>query len=394
MLRRPDMASTAETRCSALFPLGDPVIDRTSLLHRLPTLLKVTCCWLVAPLADVQAASPPSAYVFSTAVSSDTPVPDRPGTTFAISNSAPAPAIDGNFVVFFENSYTAVLWSVNTTTGQYTRLADTTTAVPGGIGTFNSFNSYEVFNGVVVFSAAGASDPRGLFSVPVTGGAMTKLIDLNTPVPGGTGTLSFDSGGGPYYRVNDGGVLFSASNGVYLVPAKGGAVTRISDGTTHTGGGAYNPSFGDESAGLAALTCYDSSVYGRSYLYTAPATGLTSDGNGNAINAPFIAGVGSPIPDQTAGDIFQLGVGGDVRVSAGTIVFHGERRRTHERDFRQQHSRHLFLGERGLDHAGGHEHTGATGRGNLHRAELRHADARRQRPGIPRRGNRFPGHGR
>ena len=264
----------------------------------------------------------PSAYNFAAVVTSDTPVPDRPGTTFAIANSTPAPAIDGNYVVFFESFYTSVLWSVNTVTGQFTRLADTTTAVPGGTSTFDSFNSYQVFNGVVVFSAAGASDPRGLFSVPVTGGVITKLVDLNTSVPGGTTPLSFDANAGPYYRLNDGGVLFGASNGVYLVPATGGAVTRISDATTHTGGNdAYNPSFGDESAGLAALTCYDTSVYGRAYLYTGLTSGFTSDGNGNATNATFITGLGSPIPDETAGDIFQLGVGNDVRVSQGTVIF-------------------------------------------------------------------------
>ena len=193
-------------------------------------------------------------------------MPDRPGTTFAINNGAPAPAIDGNNVVFMENSGTSVLWSVNTVTGVFTRLADTTTAVPGGTSAFDSFNSYQLYNGVVVFSAAGANDPRGLFSVPVTGGIVTKLIDLNTPVPGGTGTLSFDAFNGPYYRFNDGNVLFSASGGVYLVPAAGGTITRISDNTTRPGGNAAQ--LGDQSGGLAALSFEDGSVYGRTYLYT------------------------------------------------------------------------------------------------------------------------------
>ena len=196
-------------------------------MFRRNLLLFASLTAVYAPHAAAQTSNAlPSAYTFSTVVSSNTPVPDRPGTTFAIVNGSPAPAIDGNYVVFFESFYTAVLWSVNTTTGQFTRLADTTTAVPGGTSAFNSFNSYQVFNGAVVFSAAGSSDPRGLFSVPVTGGAITKLVDLNTPVPGGTGTLNFDSSGGPNYRVNDGGVLFGAYSGVYLVPATGGAVAR------------------------------------------------------------------------------------------------------------------------------------------------------------------------
>jgi hypothetical protein len=262
--------------------------------------------------------APPSPYLYSYAVTSNTPVPDRPGTTFAINGGSPGPAIDGNYLAFMETNGVSVLWSLNTVTGVFTRLADTTTTVPGGTSQFDSFNSFELFNGVVVFSAAGTSDPRGLFSVPVTGGAITKLIDLNTPVPNGTGTLAFDSNEGPYYRINDGGVLFGANTGAYIVPAAGGTVTRIADRSNSPLG--YYPLFGDESAGLTALLTANGDVFGDTFLYAVPTTGVTL----NPANFTLIAGEGTAVPGSTTGNTFGSQVGVDMRVEKGTVVFTGQ----------------------------------------------------------------------
>ncbi len=292
-------------------------------VRRRALLLSATLWFLLlASHSRAQTANlPPPPYTFTEVVSRHTVVPGAPGTTFDIGFTTPA--ISGNVAVFFDNPKSAI-FAVNIVTKAVTRLVDKTTLVPGGIGVFDTFVAFQLVDGVVVFYGGDASDGRGLFSVPATGGAITKLIDANTPMPGGgSTTFNFNTEYGPAYRLNAGAVLFAASNGIYLIPATGGAITRVSDSTTQLNNGAYNPSYGDQSGGLAALVAFDSSVYGRSYLYTAPTSGLTLDANGHVNNATFVAGTGSPIPDDTTGDIFQLGVGHVVRSEGDTVVFTG-----------------------------------------------------------------------
>lgn len=66
------------------------------------------------------------------------------------------------------------------------RIADTTTPIPGGIGNFTEFDSatWSVFRG------RGAGGQEGLYFHNSVTSALSKVVDRNTPIPGGTGTFT------------------------------------------------------------------------------------------------------------------------------------------------------------------------------------------------------------
>src|SRR5207248_10223054 len=80
------------------------------------------------------------------------------------------------------------------------RIADTSTAIPGGTGTFTSFTHpgippNPVISGYnVVFFGAGSGGQQGIYRVlpqdPVIPGNPVKVVDLNTAIPGGSGNFT------------------------------------------------------------------------------------------------------------------------------------------------------------------------------------------------------------
>ncbi len=98
-----------------------------------------------------------------------------------------------------------------------TRIADTTTPIPNGVGNFTFFDRDEnaIFNGEVVFNGQGSNNQRGLYST--FGGGLTRVVDATTPTPGGSGTLE---------PLED--------------PALGGSVTTFGSGDSGGGEGIYS----------------------------------------------------------------------------------------------------------------------------------------------------------
>ncbi|MFM9994272.1 MAG: hypothetical protein ACKVU4_00565 [Phycisphaerales bacterium] len=70
--------------------------------------------------------------------------------------------------------------------GALSIIADKSTLIPGGAGTFTNFFDCSLDQGRLAFSAEGASNQHGLYLAD-TGGALTRLYDSNTVVPGGNG---------------------------------------------------------------------------------------------------------------------------------------------------------------------------------------------------------------
>src|SRR4051794_36626228 len=70
----------------------------------------------------------------------------------------------------------------------FTFVADTNTAIPGGTDNFAATGAPAVSGGVVTFRGTGSSGQQGLYSG--SGGALTRLVDLNTAIPGGTGNFT------------------------------------------------------------------------------------------------------------------------------------------------------------------------------------------------------------
>ena len=73
--------------------------------------------------------------------------------------------------------------------GSHHTVADINTPIPGGTGSFSSFGDPAIDAGHVAFVGAGPNGQSGIYSD--LGGTLTALVDRNTPVPGGGQFLYF-----------------------------------------------------------------------------------------------------------------------------------------------------------------------------------------------------------
>jgi hypothetical protein len=125
------------------------------------------------------AVSPPlraQEFVFTKVVDSNDPIPGGGGALFV---PADRPALDAGTVIFRNGNTLApdAIWSVSG--GDFTKLVDLNTLVPGGTGKFSSLildfsaPGYPVLsNGTVIFAgrdSASSGYTGGLYSVPAVG---------------------------------------------------------------------------------------------------------------------------------------------------------------------------------------------------------------------------------
>jgi hypothetical protein len=113
----------------------------------------------------------------------------------------------------------------------FTRVADTSTAIPGGAGSFTQLLFPAIDQGRVAFFGQGTSSQQGLYTW--AGGPLRVLADRSTPVPGGGGS-GFSSFGD--FAVDGGSVAFTGSgggvNGAYVGVPGGATPTAIADTAT------------------------------------------------------------------------------------------------------------------------------------------------------------------
>jgi uncharacterized protein (TIGR03437 family) len=185
-------------------------------------------------------------YTFTKILDVFTPRPDGAGT-FTITTIT-TPAFDGQWVVFRDNGSKddgslQAIWSFNTKDGTFHKLADWHTVQPGGTATFTELHLLDtapaVRNGTVVFlgrTAVNGQPLEGLYSVPAAGGAIVKVADYTTADPsGGTFTL-FDSSGQQMGGFGFDGttVAFHGQGsglavGIYAANPNGSALSLIAD---------------------------------------------------------------------------------------------------------------------------------------------------------------------
>jgi hypothetical protein len=167
-----------------------------------------------------------------------------------------------------------------------TKVADTNTAIPNGVGNFATFSAAgygpATGQGSVAFYATGANGQKGYYSQ--VGGVLGRIADTNTPVPGGGsftafGTISWGFEGDSLY--------FSGGNatqsGLYV--SSNGIVTRLIDPTTTTVPPGTNKFNGflfvyPFDARVAFLGTYGASTSQRGiYLYDHGTISKLADGN-------------------------------------------------------------------------------------------------------------------
>jgi hypothetical protein len=116
-------------------------------------------------------------------------------------------------------------------------LADTTTAIPGGTGTFTDFLQPFISGGEVTFEGHGSSFQEGIYTN--VGGMLRVVANQATGVPGGTGTFPKFFG---LPDVDDGEIAFgNFSLGIYL--EREGALSAVADLNTPLPGGSGNFGF-------------------------------------------------------------------------------------------------------------------------------------------------------
>ncbi len=323
---------------------------RLRLVSRVAHLALAVALPLLLPATRLRASA---GYTITKIVDQNTPVPDRPGQTFTgLENSAFGTyagllfALDGNTFAFSVEDSSAdgstniySIWSVSATGGVPRRLADNTTAVPGGNGAlFTEVEVRGIGGGQVVFYGVSAGGD-GLYSVPVGGGAITTLADYTIPAPG----LGVPFSSNRTYTgtaVHGAQVLFSTLQGIYFVPVTGGTITRFGDSSMTLlapGGNAFSPIEDENNApdlpgvdfGGGTVAFVGKNAQGNNpdhstdaeALFTAPASGLTVSANGTVTNANFIADGNTAVPGDS-GRMFRDYFIPFVDASA-TAVFYG-----------------------------------------------------------------------
>ncbi len=122
----------------------------------------------------------------------------------------------------------------------FTKIVDTETPIPGGTGNFAVFGA-PVFDGTTVAFRAGSCICLGQFGVYAsTGGSLQKLADANTPVPGSVGNFDFFSEA----EISAGTVAFFGQNssvfsqGIYA--SSGSSLAPVADLNTAVPDGSGN----------------------------------------------------------------------------------------------------------------------------------------------------------
>lgn len=168
---------------------------------------------------------------FTRIADTSTPIPGASGNFVAFSNMVSVNE-DGD-VAFSEDNFDAPsndgihFWSA----GDLSLIADFDTAIPGGTGNFTAFSFFG--NGIegntIAFRGGGASDQTGIYAY--NGTILEKIADTTTAIPDGTGNFTgFTTAyvdGGDFAFIADGS---AAQQGIYL--ASGATITRVADQST------------------------------------------------------------------------------------------------------------------------------------------------------------------
>jgi hypothetical protein len=125
----------------------------------------------------------------------------------------------------------------------FTKIADLSTPIPGGTGNFTSFGVPSIDNGSIAFIGSGTSSQHGVY-LGTLGGGIVKLADTNTPIPSGVGNFTSFGAIASAIRpvsIDAGAVAFvgrgsGGQNGIYLWTAAAG-LSKVVDTATAVPGG-------------------------------------------------------------------------------------------------------------------------------------------------------------
>lgn len=176
----------------------------------------------IAPLAA-------QTFTFTKVADTATPVPNGTGNFATFSNMLSVDA-SGN-VAFVESNGTTNNGIYLSSTGVLTRVADLNTTIPGGTGNFTSFAAFgnAIEAGRLAFRGNGSISQAGIYAL--VSGNLVRIADTSTAIPDGTGNFtSFTTSyvdGTNYAFIGPGS---ASQQGIYV--SNGTTVTRIADKTS------------------------------------------------------------------------------------------------------------------------------------------------------------------
>lgn len=201
----------------------------------------------------------------------------------------------------------------------FTRIVDTSTAIPNGTGNFQGFSSTDVptiSQGSVLFNGFGSAQQQGIYSFPVTSGTGIRIADRTSVIPGSSST-TFNSLQNPV--VKNGTVTlmgFTANSaGIFAYPASGGAGTVIADRNTLIPG---------TTEAIFSLVTDSTSFDGNRVVFRATTqSGLINVLSflPNGTGGVRVAGNTTPIPSGTGN--FNSVFGSFTDITANTVAFRG-----------------------------------------------------------------------
>jgi len=157
-----------------------------------------------------------------------TPIPSGTGTFTGII----PPSVDGNTVVFRGLGSGSQQGIYKDSSGNLSRVADTNTAIPSGTGRFTAFSDPTAQGGRMAFQGSGANGQSGIYLA--TNGTIFRVANTSTVIPAGSGT--FSALGSPSLDGAD--VAFvgthssSSQQGIYLYTGLNGTLHKVVNEST------------------------------------------------------------------------------------------------------------------------------------------------------------------
>ncbi|HXX33835.1 MAG TPA: Ser-Thr-rich GPI-anchored membrane family protein [Thermodesulfobacteriota bacterium] len=192
----------------------------------------------------------------------------------------------------------------------FTKLVDTNTPIPGGSRNFTFFEYYAVSGGNVAFQAGGDGGQFGIYLFD--GARLTTVADYNTPIPGGSGNFTFFLSSNPVISASN--VAFhgeggSQQEGIYLFNGTTLSVVADINMPIPSGSGNftsfdnfYNPVISDNNIALKGYGI------GQCGIYLL---------NGTSLNK--VADYNTPVPEGSGNfDSFY-----SLAISDGNVAFQG-----------------------------------------------------------------------
>ena len=272
-------------------------------------------------------------YQFTKVLDQATQRPDGQGV-FVINLGQSTPAFDGTWVVFrdpglLNDDYSkSAIWSYRVQDKKFVKLVDWSTVVPASGATFRDFRTLDtapaVRNGVAVFVARDTAAQQGIYSVPAGGGAVQAIADNNSPNPSGGNFTVIDSAGKQMggFTFDGSTAVFKASgsqstSGLYSALADGTSLQIVADGAHPAHGGAVRDFSAPAVSGAnIVLIGKDGSPSGTGFsgIYLG-----TPGGNGTLTE---LVGSATPLPGNTNPNFHTTIDSPVIAMDGNLVVFH------------------------------------------------------------------------